>query len=206
MDSNFEKFGEIVRSRRTVRRFTPDPVPVETLRRLVDLARLSPTGTNRQPLKFLLVHDQDLVAKIFPHTMWGGLVTPKRVPPEGKRPKAWIVLLVDTRVKKAGFEAEMGAAIQTILLGARSVGLGSCWLGSVDRKAVREVAGIPDRFVVGDVVALGYPAESPRVEEADTDDPADAKAVRYYLDDDDVLHVPKRKLEHVLFENEIPGL
>jgi len=194
---------ELVKTRRTIRRFAPEPVPRDSLVALVDAARFAPTGSNRQPLKFLVVDDPALAADIFPLTRWGGLVRPKRTPQEGQRPPAWILVLVDGQVKRKGYESEMGAAVQTILLAAHARGLGTCWIGSVDYKRLRKLLRIPPRYVLGNIIAVGVPGETPLAEPVETDDPGAVPPTHYYLDPTDRLHVPKRPLAHVLFLNAV---
>ncbi len=201
---DFSSFSELAKSRRTIRLFDQKPVPPDLLRSLVDIARFAPTGSNRQPLKFVIMYDQNLVEKVFSFTAWAGLVRPRRTPPESKRPRAWILVLIDKQIKKKGYETEMGAAVSSILLAARATGLGTCWIGSLNRKELRKLMEIPDRYIIGDIVAIGYPAEQPRAEEAETSNPADLEAVKYYLDDDNLLHVPKRPLTQLLSENAPP--
>ena len=79
------KFAELVCQSRSIRRFYQDrPVALETLRELVDLARLAPTGSNRQPLRFLLSCDPARNALIFPHLGWAGYLRDWPGPVEGE--------------------------------------------------------------------------------------------------------------------------
>lgn len=197
------KFDLIVKNRRSIRQFNQLPIPHETLVYLVRLARFAPSGSNRQPLKYIVVDEPALVARVFPLTKWAGWVTPRRTPAEGRRPVAWIVVLADQTIKKQGYEKDVGAAVQTMLLAAYGEGIGTCWIGSVDRKRLRALLRVPKAYAITDVVALGFPAESPQVEDVNPADDS-GEAFKYYLDADDVLHVPKRRLDAVLFENAFP--
>ena len=80
--------------------------------------------------------------------------------------------------------------IQTIQLAAWGKGIGCCWLGSVDRKAIHALLELPEDTAILYIIALGYADEKPVSE--DVDDPS---KVKYYLDSDDLLHVPKLSVE-----------
>jgi len=182
---------DTVRTRRTIRFYQQRPIPPDTLRELVDAARFAPSGGNLQPLEYIVVADPKLVPQVFPTLAWAGHVRPRRDPPEGKRPVAYIVVLLNRQVRSSGGAHDVGAAIENLLLAAWEKGIGTCWLGSVDRKELRAILHVPDHLELDSVVALGYPAEQPLAKEM-TD------SVEYYLDDRDTLHVPKRRLADIL--------
>ena len=185
---------ELILKRRTIRRFKQDPIPEATLEKLVNAARLAPSGANLQPLEFIIVDDRSLVDQIFPCLKWAAYIAPKGDPPEGKRPIAYIVVLVNTRIKSSGYEHDSGAAIENLILAALEEGIGSCWLGSIDRKTVKTILRIPDHYLIDSIVALGYPDEEPMMEEAEGD-------IKYWLDEQGRLHVPKRKLSQIMHRN-----
>lgn len=187
---------EAILKRRSIRRFEQRPIPEETLRKLVNAARLAPQSQNLQPLKYLVVNDPALLDAVFACTKWAALVV-DGAPPPGKRPTAYVVLLVDRTIKETGYDVDAGAAGANLLLAAVGEGLGGCWIGSVDRDRLRGILGIPERYIIHTLIALGYPAESPVAEDA-------ADSVRYYRDASGTLHVPKRRLEEVLFFNRVP--
>lgn len=187
-----------IRQRRTIRLFLQDPIKRETLLDFVDLARLSPSGANRQPLEYLIVDDDTLKNDLFAQLAWAAYVQPKRTPPTEKRPIAYIIVLINKDVASDNIcLLDAGAAIQTILLAAQSKGIGSCWLGSIHRDKISKIFGIPDNYDINSVVALGYPAENPLSEDAQGA-PAN---IRYYLDENDNLHVPKRSVSKITHLN-----
>ena len=183
---------ELVRRNRSYRRFRPVEVSPDTLRELVELARLSASGANRQPLKYILSAEPDRNAAIFPHLRWAGYLTDWDGPAEGERPSAYILLLGDHEVAGA-FGVDPGIAAQSILLGAVEKGLGGCIIASVDRDAVRRALDIPDRYEILFVLALGRPGEEVRVEEVGADGD-----IRYWRDTEGVHHVPKRALDELI--------
>jgi len=185
---------EAIRTRRTIRLFQQVRIPLATLRDLVDAARVAPSAANLQPLEFIAVHDPEVVSRMFPALGWAGYVAPRRNPPEGKRPVAYIVVLVNRNIVASGGQHDAGAAIENLLLAAWEREIGACWITSVNREHVRRILAIPQHLDIDCIVSLGYPAEEPIAEEL-TD------SVKYYLDDKDRLHVPKRRLDQVLHEN-----
>jgi nitroreductase len=164
----------------------------------VDAARVAPSAANLQPLEYVAVYDAEIVAQVFPTVGWAGYVAPRRDPPEDKRPVAYIVVLLNPDVRASGGQHDAGAAIENLLLAAWGKGIGGCWITGVDRERLREILGIPESAEIDCVVALGYPAEQPVGEEM-TD------SIKYYLDERDTLHVPKRRLADILHENRYRG-
>ena len=183
---------DLVTKTRSYRRFKQDPVSEDTLRGLVELARLSPSGGNMQPLKFLLSCDPDTNAKVFASTNWAGYLKEWPGPAEGERPMAYVVILSDTEIcADAGMDC--GIAAQSIVLGAMEQGIGACMLGALRRDDLRTALGVPDRCKITLVVALGVPAETVVLEDIGADG-----SVKYYRDAQDVHHVPKRTLDELL--------
>ncbi len=185
---------DAIRRRRTIRKFTQQPISVETLTKLADAARLAPQGANLQPVKYLVVNDQKLLEPIFATTKWAAYISPNGTPAAGERPTAYVVILIDTEIKKAGYDIDAGAAVENMLLAAVGEGLGSCWLGAIDRDQIRSLLAIPERYIIHTLVALGYPGEDPTTEDA-------GESIKYYKDEQGRLHVPKRRLDDLLFFN-----
>ena len=184
---------ELVTKCRTYRRFQQHvPVSPDTLRGLVDLARLSPSGGNMQPLKFILSADPDRNAAIFPHLAWAAYLKPWPGPAEGERPAAYVIILCDTEIT-ASAGCNHGIAAQSIVLGAAEQGLGSCMIGSIERDKLRAALNIPARLEILLVIALGRPAETVRLEPIGPDG-----SIRYWRDDKGVHHVPKRSLDELI--------
>ena len=184
---------ELIHKTRSYRRFHQETaVELETLRELVDLARLSASGANLQPLKYILACEPDNNARIFPLLKWAGYLQDWDGPAEGERPAAYIVILNDTDIRKdAG--VDHGIAAQSIMLGATEKGLGGCMIASIDRPALRETLEIPERYKVLLVLALGAPKEEVAIDALGPEGD-----IRYYRDAAGVHHVPKRPLEDLI--------
>lgn len=183
----------LIHKSRSYRRFDEDHVITgETLRSLIELAQYSPSGMNMQPLKFWLSNTKDMNDLILPCLGWAGALKEWAGPSSGERPSAYVILLGDTKIRES-FGVDHGIAAQSILLGATEVGLGGCMIGSVRRDELRSALGIPDYLKILLVVALGKPAEKVMTELIGEDD-----EITYYRDEDDVHHVPKRRLEELI--------
>ena len=184
---------ELIHKTRSYRRFHQETaVDLDTLKELVDLARLSASGANLQPLKYILACDTATNARIFPLLKWAGYLRDWDGPAEGERPAAYIIILNDTEIRKdAG--VDHGIAAQSIMLGATGKGLGGCMIASIDRVALREALAIPERFKILLVLALGVPKEEVVIEEIGPDGD-----IKYYRDAQGVHHVPKRPLDDLI--------
>jgi nitroreductase len=182
--------SDIILSRRTVRRFKPIPVGRSLLEKLVNAGRLAPSAGNLQPLEFVAVDDAEVRREIFPCLRWAAYITPRGNPRPGQEPMAYIVPLVNLAVREKGFEYDVGAAMENMILAAKEEGLGSCWLLSVEREKLAEILNVPQGYRIDCVLALGYPAESPVSEEF-------KDSIKYWQDAEGVLHVPKRPLRSV---------
>lgn len=186
---------DLVARNRSFRRFAEhEPVPDTLLRELIDLARLSASGGNVQPLKYMLSCDADRNALIFPCLAWAGHLKDWPGPAQGERPAAYIVILGDKEVS-ASFGVDHGIAAQSMLLGAAERGLGGCMIGSIQRPALRDALAIAERYEVLLVIALGKPAERVVV-----DTVGESGDTRYWRDEDDVHHVPKRPLDDLILD------
>lgn len=178
---------------RSYRRFHQDVrVDMETLRWLVNLARLSASAGNWQPLKYILSCDPESNARIFPHTRWAGYLKDWPGPAEGERPAAYIVILGDADITKS-FGCDHGIAAQSIMLGATEQGLGGCMIGALARDELRQALDIPARYEILLVLALGKPKETVVIEEAGRDGD-----IKYYRDEAGGHQVPKRALDELI--------
>ena len=187
--------GNLVRKTRSFRRFRQDmQVDIGTLGYLVNLARLSASGANRQPLKYILSCDPETNARIFPHTRWAGYLKDWKGPEEGERPAAYIVILGDAEISK-DFGCDHGIAAQSIMLGATEWGLGGCMLGALDRDGLRQALQIADRYEILLVLALGRPKEQVVIEDLGPDGD-----IKYWRDSAGVHHVPERPFAEVVLQ------
>ncbi len=183
----------LIEKNRTYRRFYQESeISRNILEELIDLARLSSSGGNLQSLKYIISNTKEKNDRIFPYLRWAGYLKDWNGPAEGEKPSAYIVMLGDRDISTNYFW-DHGIACQSILLGASEKGLGGCMFGSIDRDGLKKSLDISERFDLLLVIALGKPKEEIVIEEVK--DPSD---IRYWKDDREVHHVPKRKLKDII--------
>jgi len=186
---------DLVRKNRSYRRFYQEvAVELQTLRELVDLARLSASAANMQPLKYILSCEPQKNALIFPHLAWAGYLKDWPGPCEGERPAAYIIILGDTQISQS-FGCDHGIAAQSILLGATEKGLGGCIIGTVQKQELRKDLDIPSRYEILLVVALGKPREMVVIEIIGS-----GEDIKYWRDSEGLHHVPKRALDDIILD------
>jgi len=187
------RFRDLVWRNRSYRRFHEDVrVERETLRELVDLARLCPSAGNLQPLKYFLSWTPDRNGLIFEHINWAGYIHDWDGPPEGERPAAYILVLGDTEIT-SNFGIDHGIAAQTIMLGAVERGLGGCMISRFDAEAIHQALRIPERYTILLVLTLGRPKETVVLETIRSD-----RDIVYWRDANGRHHVPKRPLDSII--------
>jgi nitroreductase len=184
-------FKDVVFARRSIRRYRQEAVADDDLRQLIEFARVSPAATNAQRLRLTVIRNIELVEKIFALTRWAGAVAPRRTPVWGKdAPLCFIAFTAKKEQLNSSLYADAGAVAQNLMLGAVELGLGSCWIGSFDKEAAHGLLELAEDTEVFYLISVGYPAETPVWEDA-----SDPDHVKYYLDENDLLHVPKLKAD-----------
>jgi len=184
---------EAIYKRRTIRRFKQDPISIDIMKKLIDYARVAPMGNNVQSLEYIIIVTPEMREKVFPLLAWAGwLPIKQRVPEEGRRPTAYIIVLVNMDIKKIA-DSEEGGAVENILLGAVKFGLGTCWMGSIDRKKLRTLLNIPENYEIKHVISLGFPDEQSVMEPW-------KDSFKYWKDEKKIMHIPKRDLKEIIFK------
>nr|WP_237715545.1 nitroreductase family protein [Pelosinus fermentans] len=187
-------FYDLIVSNRSYRRFYEEhSISEERLRELVNYGRLSPSGANKQPLKYIISGDKTKNELIFPHLLWAGYLKEWAGPEKGERPSGYIVILQDTNIGPSG--VDHGIAAQSILLGARSMDLGGCMIQSIKRDELKATLQISDQYEILLVIALGKPKETVILDEIE-----DGDDIKYWRDTNLEHHVPKRKLKDIILE------
>jgi nitroreductase len=186
---------DLVRQNRSCRRFYEDrAVSRETLLGLVDLARVSASAANLQPLKYAISFEPEKNAAIFATLAWAGYLKDWSGPGDGERPAAYVVMLGDREIA-TNFGCDHGIAAQSILLGARAKGLGGCMMGSIKRDQLHQLLNLPQRYEILLVISLGVHKEQVVLAEVGPDGD-----IKYWRDKNGVHHVPKRRLEDIVVD------
>lgn len=184
---------DLILKNRSYRRFyNEQKISKQTLVDLVDLARLTPSAKNQQPLKYFLVHDENECAKVFPNLVWAAFLPDWKGPVEDERPSAYIIMLFDGSLNFSRYD-DAGIAAQSILLGATEKGLGGCIIAAIQKEKLAIAMNLPDNLEIFYVLALGKPKEHVVIDDIDKD-----VNTKYWRDENQVHHVPKRKLEDVI--------
>jgi nitroreductase len=187
-------FSEIVARNRSYRRFDGSHrIAEKMLRELVALARITPSGGNKQPLKYVLSSSAKMNEEIFENLAWAAYLPDWGGPEAAERPTAYIVVLSDADLQ-INADVDVGIASQTILLGAAEMGLGGCMLASVKREALSKLLSLPEKLKIALVIALGKPKEKVVIEDA-----AAGGSIKYYRDGERTHHVPKRTLQELIY-------
>jgi len=186
---------DLIRKNRSCRRFIQSRLlDMNTLNELVNLARLSASAANLQPLKYVICCNPEKNAEIFTCLAWAAYLKDWPGPLEGERPSGYIVVLGDTAIAQ-DFGCDHGIACQSILLGAREKGLAGCMLGAVNREKLRDILNLAAQLKILLVIALGVPREEIFIEPLGADG-----SIRYWRDSRGVHHVPKRSLKDIVIE------
>jgi len=151
------EFYEVVNTRRSVRSYKPDEIPEDVLNRVLDAARVAPSGSNKQPWKYVLVKKPEMRKKIA--TLCGGQ------PWIADAPIVVVACGVDIKYDRGSYMGDMSFLIDSaiglthLILAARAEGLGTCWIGQFDNESIKEFLDIPPGWNVAAVTPLGYPKE-----------------------------------------------
>jgi nitroreductase len=147
---------EAIRSRRSVRSYSDRPVEEEKLLRVLEAARLSPSATNAQNWRFILVRDKEKLRKL--------TAAADDQPFVGEAPAAIVACATDRRIMDCGQPTDTvdcSIAMAYMILEAHELGLGTCWLGHFFEDQVKEALDIPEEVRVVVFAPIGYPAEQP---------------------------------------------
>lgn len=187
---------ELVQENRSYRRFKEQKrITYKTMKEIINLARISPSSSNKQPLKYIVLNKKENSKKIFPYLNWAGYLKDWDGPIKGKRPSGYIIVLGDKTIS-SNFKTDAGIAMQSILLGATEKKLNGCILGAIDRKSIRNIYNIEEKFEILYVVAIGVPDEEVKLEKLPTNG-----EIKYWRDKNGIHHVPKRSLENIIIKD-----
>ncbi len=188
---NFNDLEKLVQKSRSTRRFKNDYfISLEDLRQLIDLARVSSSAKNMQPLKYILVTKKEIVLKLAQTSTWASHLKDWEQS-DNERPSAFIIMLNDTSIDGfAMFDA--GVSFEAISLGAKTKGLAVCPLASIDKNMCKQIFNIPSNLEILIGVAVGESAENIKIVDIKNSD------INYYRDEKDNHCVPKRELKEII--------
>ena len=150
---------EVIARRRSIRKYREDPIPEKVLGRVLEAARLAPSGKNLQPWKFIIIKDKSLKDKLAVASVGQFFIT-----------KAPVVIVAcgfpDNCYSRLGrymksWPVDVAIALEHLILQAEEEGLGTCWIGAFEEEEVKRILGIPENVKVLALTPLGYPDEAP---------------------------------------------
>ena len=148
----------LLKGRRSIRRYRPDPVPDEMVEQLLEAGRWAPSASNRQPWAFIVVRDEEVRRQVAQHAAyyfirWAHV----------EEAPLLIVLCGEARnrIYRQFLHEDIGLAGGQIMLQAKALGLGTCWIGGLDRKAIAGILKVPDHVEIVGLLTVGFPAEDP---------------------------------------------
>ncbi len=150
-------FYEVIRTRRSIRSYKPDPIPEEALNRILEAARIAPSGVNRQPWKLIVVKDEALKRRLVAACHNQEFIA--------EAPVVIVACGYNIHWNRGGYMGELSMlmdvsiAFTHLILAARAEGLGTCWIGSFDNEEVKKILGVPEDVNVVALTPLGYPKD-----------------------------------------------
>ena len=185
---------QLVLKNRSYRKFRADKyVSLDTLESLIDLARITPSSKNFQPLKYILVDSRQDGDHVFDSLGWAKHLSNWDGPNPSERPPAYIIMLLDKNLNQEA-NIDAGISAQTILLGATEMGLGGCIIRTVDREKLNTYFNLPKHLEIILVIAIGEPNQEVKLIEISDETQSN------YFEKDGVHFVPKRSLKHITFK------
>jgi nitroreductase len=181
------EFDEVLKIRRSIRKYKPEPVPEKYLLQLIDAARLAPSALNLQPWRYVLVKEISAIKKIAEYSPNSFIADSPALIICCLDPKAFDSI-ADTLKKamssgeaslSAGYESiverngsdkayintllhlNAGISFEHILLKAADLGLGACWIGMLDADSIKKLVGIDERYIIPALISVGYPDQQP---------------------------------------------
>lgn len=148
---------DLIKTRRSIRRFKPEPIEDETIIKIIEAGTWAPSGKNNQPWKFVVIKDKTLKEKIAQYTIYSRTIVNSAI---------CIAVFLDHKLSYDHTKdvQAIGACIQNMLLSTHYLGLGGVWLGEIlkNKDKVESKLDVPESFELMAVIALGYPDEKPK--------------------------------------------
>ncbi|MEN3013896.1 MAG: nitroreductase [Endomicrobiia bacterium] len=191
--SDIKDVHTVIRTRRSIRKFKQKEIDINLLIQIVKDGGLAPSGGNIQPWEFIIVNERHKRKFIFENIYW---LSQAGKPEENQQPVAYIVVLGNPKMSK-NYMYDCAAACQNMLLSAWGYGIGSCWIGSMNKENIYKILKIPKVLEIVAIIALGYPDEVPCFKYVKKDN-------KNYLPyrEKNVLFVPKYQIDNILHLNE----
>ena len=152
-------FYEAIKTRRSVRSYKPDPVPEDVLKRILNAARIAPSGGNRQPTRLIVVRDDHRKDALIPLCNGQKFIA--------QAPVILVACGWEIPTNRGGYMGKLSMlmdvaiAVDHLTLAARAEGIGTCWIGSFDNSGIKQFLDVPDNYQVVALIPLGYSVGEP---------------------------------------------
>lgn len=188
-----ENLMELLKTRRTYRRFEQKNIDQSIVDEILMAARFASSAANRQPLSYIIVEGKNRVEQVFEHTRWAAALPPELgQPKEDERPVLFIAVVENLNISRE-CDTDAGLAISNMTLAAWNHGVGSCIIGACNKEKLSELFGLTENQKLHTVVAFGYPSHKSAVVPLEQ-----GEEFQYYLDENGDYVVPKRKISDVV--------
>jgi len=159
---------DAIKDRRSVRRFSPEPVSQADLKKVLEAAQWAPSWVNVQPWKIIIVEDESKKMAL------KETLSPKNPAAKAIEQAPLLLILIGERSKSGiygdtfstdkgdWYMFDLGIAAQNIALAAHSLGLGSVHVGAMDHPAAGKILDVPEGYEVVEILPLGHPAFPPK--------------------------------------------
>lgn len=166
-------FLELAKNRRSIRKYKPEPINPKVLNRVLETARLAPSGNNSQPWRFIVVRNNEVKKRLFevagrqPWILKAPVIIAiiaditDKLRPEFRAEKPCID---DPKHREVLVKSVRDATIAAdhLVMAATDEGLGSCWIALFEQEDIRPVLGVPEHCYVVAIITLGHLAETPK--------------------------------------------
>jgi len=151
------EFSDVVKRRRSIRKYKETPVPKESIMKVLEAARLAPSAGNRQPWHFIVVTDKSTKARLAGSQRWAADAP------------AIILGLADVEASPDWHINDLALAFEHAILAATDLGLGTCWMGQMYRDGeIKKMLSIPEKMKVVAITPVGVPDENPQIKSRKT--------------------------------------
>ncbi|MGD2205356.1 MAG: nitroreductase family protein [Anaerolineae bacterium] len=145
----------LMQSRRSIRRYQDRPVPDELIEQMLEAARLAPSAANSQPWRFVVVRDPELRRRVAQHAAsyfirWAHV------------DEAPLLIVLCGQAGRTYLHTDVALAGMQLMLQAHVLGLGTCWVGALQRKPLTQLLRVPKEIEIVGLLTVGFPAEQPK--------------------------------------------
>jgi len=140
-------------TRRSIRKFKPDPISREVILKILDVARYAPSARNAQPWIFIVITDEKVKNELASVHSW---TSPLKNAPLG------IVIACNKDLSPHSYQVDCANVTMYVMLAAHALGLGSVWLQTLRNVSeIQKILNLPENYVPVSMLAIGYPDEKP---------------------------------------------